>query len=309
MSNLTNVRPNPGKKVDKVKFKKYSLRYTISFVRFIFIIGMCFVVLFPVFKQIVLSIMTSEDMYDATVNYIPKNFTFDNYTSAWNYLGGWQTFFNTLALTATCSILIVISATLVGYGLARFKFRLNNLVFIFVIVALVLPADLTFTPRFLMFSGINLVNDNWIPMLLFSITSTGFKCSLYIFLMRQFFKGQPHELEEAAYVDGAGPFRTFVSIMLPGAVAMMVTVFLFSFVWQWLDTSYTSIFLRNLKLYSTQYNEYTKVTWGGVGSSVELNAALIKNANIIIIAAPLIVLYAFTQRFFVESISRSGLVG
>lgn len=297
-------------KLDKVKLKKYGFKYIVSLVRWIFIICMCYVVLYPLFKQVVLSIMTAEDMYDATVNYIPKHLTTENYRQAWNQLGGWETILNSLVLTIACSVLIVISATLVGYGLARFKFRLNGALFALVIFALVVPADLLFTPRYVMFSLLKLVGDSFVPMICFAITCTGLKCSLYIFLMRQFFKGQPHELEEAAYVDGAGPLRTFINIMLPGAVGMMVTVFLFSFVWQWLDSSYTTIFMQNVSLISTTYGKLNYLWSDSAGStSKDLTVSLMKNAGIITIISPLVVLYAFTQRFFVESISRSGLVG
>ena len=300
----------PRKKIDSVKVKKYAFKYTVSLVRWIFIIGMCFVVLYPLFKQVALSVMDAEDLYDATVNYLPKHFTMDNYKQAWNKLGGMQTFMNSVLLTVSSSLLIVISSTLVGYGLARFKFKLNGLIFGIVILALVVPADLFFTPRYMMFSQMNLI-DTPVPILCFAATSTGLKCSLYIFLMRQFFKGQPHELEEAAYVDGAGPMKTFIKIMLPGAVSMMVTVFLFSFVWQWLDSSYTSIFMRDVSLISTKYTglNYLWAQSATSSASNELTVDLMKNAGIIIIIAPLVVLYAFTQKFFVESISRSGLVG
>ena len=127
-------------------------------------------------------------------------------------------------------------------------------------------------------------------------------------MMRQFFRGMPKELEEAAYVDGAGAFKTFVIIMLPSAVAMMVTCFLFSFVWQWLDMSYTTIFMRDIPLISTRA--------GGLSAGADYNAqsysidaSLVKNAGMVIIILPLLALYLFTQKFFVESISRSGLVG
>lgn len=306
MSTLTKTKKEF--KVDKVKLKKYTLKYVVSVIRLIFIIGMCFVVLFPLFQKIVLSIMSSVDLYDATVSYIPKHLTTTNYVAAWTKLGGTATFLRTIGLTVLTSVLTVISATLVGYGLARFKFKFNGLVFGLVILALVLPSDLLFTPRYMMFSSLGLINDSWIPMILFSITCTGFKCSLYIFLMRQFFKGQPHELEEAAYVDGAGPLKTFISIMLPGAVSMMITVFLFSFVWQWLDDSYTTIFMQKVELISTRYSSLM-YDFGDTSALSALNISLTKSAGVIIIIAPLIALYAFTQRYFVESISRSGLVG
>ena len=248
--------------------------------------------------------MSSEDLYDATVTYIPKHLTTANFSAAWTKLGGFETFLRTLGLTITCALCNVVSATLVGYGLARFKFKANGIIFGVVILALVLPSDLLFTPRYMMFSAMKMLNTSWVPMIAFSITCTGLKASLYIFLMRQFFKGQPHELEEAAYVDGAGPFRTFTSIMLPGAVSMMITVFLFAFVWQWLDSSYTTVFMRNVDLISTRFGDVNNI-WG----IDELTKSLVKNATIVIIISPLVVLYAFTQRFFVESISRSGLVG
>lgn len=295
-------------KIDKVKLKKYTLKYVISIVRLIFIIGMCFVVLFPLFQKIVLSIMSSVDLYDATVTYIPKHLTTANYSAAWTKLGGITVFLRTLGLTVCCALLNVICATLVGYGLARFKFKGNGLVFGLVILALVLPSDLLFIPRYMMFSSAGLLNDSWVPMLAFSITCTGLKASLYIFLMRQFFKGQPHELEEAAYVDGAGPLKTFVSIMLPGAVSMMITVFLFAFVWQWLDDSYTTVFMRKVELIPTKYTSL-HYDFSDNTALAALNISLTKSAGVIIIIAPLVALYAFTQRYFVESISRSGLVG
>lgn len=304
---MNNVLAEKLSNVDKVKLKKYSLKYSISVVRLIFIIGMCFVVLFPLLQKVILSVMASKDLYDATVTYIPKHFTATNYSAAWTKLGGLPTFLMTIGLTVACALCNVICATLVGYGLARFKFKLNGLIFGTVILALVLPSDLLFTPRYMMFSSFGLL-DTWVPMILFSITCTGLKASLYIFLMRQFFKGQPHELEEAAYVDGAGPFKTFVTIMLPGAVSMMITVFLFAFVWQWLDDSYTTVFMQNVKLIPTQYTQlmYDFAELDALGN---LNITLTKSAGVVIIIAPLVVLYAFTQRYFVESISRSGLVG
>lgn len=295
-------------KIDKVKLKKYTFKYVVSIVRLIFIIGMCFVVLFPLFQKIVLSIMSSVDLYDATVTYIPKHLTTANYSAAWTKLGGISVFLRTLGLTVCCALLNVVCATLVGYGLARFKFKGNGLVFGLVILALVLPSDLLFIPRYMMFSSVGLLNDSWVPMLAFSITCTGLKASLYIFLMRQFFKGQPHELEEAAYVDGAGPLKTFISIMLPGAVSMMITVFLFAFVWQWLDDSYTTVFMRKVELIPTKYTSL-HYDFSDNTALAALNISLTKSAGVIIIIAPLVALYAFTQRYFVESISRSGLVG
>jgi multiple sugar transport system permease protein len=148
------------------------------------------------------------------------------------------------------------------------------------------------------------------PQTLLGLTANGFKNGLYIFMMRQFFRGMPKELEEAAYVDGAGSLKTFLRIILPSSVSMMITVFLFSFVWQWLDITYTPIFMQNATLIQTNMNSLMgTITSLGLRSNAELTSSLLKNAGILMIIAPLTVLYVFTQRYFVESIARSGIVG
>ena len=108
---------------------------------------------------------------------------------------------------------------------------------------MVVPPDLMLMPLYLIFQGLHMI-DTPLPFVLMGLTCTGLKNGLYVFLLRQYFLGMPKELEEAAYVDGAGPLKAFATIMLPGAVPMMVTVFLFSCVWQWLDSLYSSVFSR-----------------------------------------------------------------
>ncbi len=299
----------------KAKIKKYSGQYIIGIVRWLFILGICFVILYPLFTKISASFMSVTDLYDATVKYFPKSPSLSNYNTAMIRLGFPNVFFSSFGLAFTTSLLQTATATLVGYGLARYKFKGRGIVFGIVILNLVLLPDLLFTPRYVMFSDLQdgflamFGLNTWWPMILFAVTCTGLKCSLYIFMMRQFFRGMPKELEEAAYVDGAGALKTFVVIMLPSAVAMMVTCFLFSFVWQWLDMSYTTIFAKDLPFFSTRVGFLTATAGGGITSNVDLTVSLIKNAGMILIMLPLLALYLFTQKFFVESIARSGLVG
>ena len=133
-----------------------------------------------------------------------------------------------------------------------------------------------------------------------------------------FRSGMPKELEEAAYVDGAGLFRTFFEIMLPSAVPAMVTIFLFSFVWQWTDVFYSSLFLRDLRVFSSALSglsyaiaQLRTLEMGGL-FTVFLNpavASMYNNVGSLMITAPLMFLYLFVQRHFVESIDRAGIVG
>src|SRR5690606_26916029 len=233
-----------------------------SFVRMVLIFGICFIILQPLFTKFTVSLMEEADLYDATVVYIPNNITFENYLVALEGMDYVPTFLRTLGLSLMASLLQLASCTIVGYGFARFKFPFKNLIFMFVILCLLVPPQTLMLPLFLHFrffdvlglfetitgkAGLNLLDSVW-PFLLTSITAMGFKNGLYIFMMRQYFKGMPLELEEAAYIDGSGAFKTFYKIMLPSAVPMLVTIFLFSFVWQWTDSFYTGLYLSDYKV-------------------------------------------------------------
>ena len=155
-------------------------------------------------------------------------------------------------------------------------------------------------------AGINICNT-YIPFILISLTGLAFKNGLYIFMLRQFFRGVPDELEESAYMDGAGTFRTFMQIILPLSVPMMVTVFLFAFCWQWTDTFYTGVFFNNS-------NTNLLVDIVAIPPSLKLEYAgqslyytAIRNTCGLLIIMPLVVLYAFGQKFLVQGIENSGL--
>ena len=311
-------------KIDKVKLKKYTFKYVVSVVRLIFIIGMCFVVLFPLFQKIVLSIMSSVDLYDATVTYIPRHLTTANYSAAWTKLGGISVFLRTLGLTVCCALLNVVCATLVGYGLARFKFRGRNLIFGMAIFTLIIPTQTVLLPLFLQFKyfspitfftlGFNLQGTDLIgtpiPLILLSCTANGFKNGLYIFMLRQYFKNLPVALEEAAYIDGCNRFTTFWYIMLPGAKTMMITIFLFSFVWQWNDYFYSMILMPGMDVFTTVFSKVGEAITRSDGAMRDtMQMMLYDSAAMILHIIPLVVLYIFTQKFFVQSIERSGIVG
>ena len=158
-------------------------------------------------------------------------------------------------------------------------------------------------------SGINIANS-YLPLILMSATGLAFKNGLYIFMLRQFFRGIPDELEESAYMDGCGTFRTFVQIILPLSIPMMVTVFLFAFCWQWTDDFYVGLLNTGI---STS-NQLLVDLVGEVPSSLKLGYAgqslyetAIRNTCGLMIIAPLVVLYAFCQNFLVQGIEQSGL--
>ena len=236
----------------KKHWKPRTLRHKLytfiwKLMRFVLLVGLSFMILYPVFVKFSASLKSTADMMDATVVFIPKHPTFQNYKIVLNSVNYPVTLLWTILFCLVQSLLQLASCALVAYGIARFKFRGHKLLFGMAVLTLIIPPQIILLPLYIrfhffgitnifqfsgIFSGIDLINTYW-PFLLLSGTALGFKNGLYIYLLRQHFKNMPMVLEEAAYIDGCGPFKTFLRIMIPGSVPMLVTVFLFSFVWQW----------------------------------------------------------------------------
>ena len=158
-------------------------------------------------------------------------------------------------------------------------------------------------------SGLNIANS-YAPLILLSVTGLAFKNGLYIFMLRQFFRGIPDELEESAYMDGCGTFRTFIQIILPLSIPMMITVFLFAFCWQWTDDFYvglinTGVSTSNQLLVNLVGSVPPSLKLGYAGQSLYETA--IRNTCGLMIIAPLVILYAFCQNFLVQGIEHSGI--
>ena len=163
-------------------------------------------------------------------------------------------------------------------------------------------------------TGVDLSYTYW-PLILLSMTGLAFKNGLYIFLLRQFFRGIPDELEESAYMDGCGTFHTFFRIILPLSIPMMVTVFLFAFCWQWTDDFYINLIDvgtnkesdRVLVHLLTRYEDPESLETAIQGDKSGLYRVAIRNTTSLMLIAPLVVLYAFCQRFLVQGIEHSGI--
>ena len=182
-----------------------------------------------------------------------------------------------------------------------FKFKGKNVLFFLVILTLIVPAETIIIPLYNRFTSMGMIDTIW-PVVILSICGLGLKNGLYIYLMQQFFRGLPKELEQSAYIDGAGPLRAFWSIMLPNASNMMITVFLFSFTWQWTDTTYNAMLCPNLNILA---NVVTSVA-SGVEDKIQ--AAAIEDTATLLVILPLLIVFLFAQRYFIQSIERSGLV-
>ena len=290
--------------------------------RFLILFGLAFVILTPLLFMLSYGFRERQDMNDPTVIWIPRHLTFKIMKQTIDAMGLTQTqnnpLINTLVLNIGCSICQVVTCAITGYGFARFKFKGRNLLFGIVILMILVPTQIISIPLYMtfrnfLFGNFNLI-DNSLVMYLPALMANGIHAGLMIFIFRQFFRGLPKELEDAAYLDGCGPFKTFIKVMVPNAGSSFLTVFLFSIVWYWNDFYVTSSFFRNKRTISLQIKNLDGL----------LNIEIFNNANANISArekivwfeaaclisiTPMLILYACLQKHFTEGIERSGLVG
>jgi len=281
--------------------------------------GVAFTIVLPLAKKGLTMFKGVDDLLDPLTAYIPRKPTTDTIRLTVTAMQYWSSLFNTMLLSLGVALLTTASCTVIAYGFARFKFRGRGILFFFVLLALLIPPHILMNSYYMKFryfdilgiiqlffgSSVNLL-DSFTPFVLLSVTGLGMKNSLFIFLQRQYFKGLPLEIEEAGYIDGAGTFSIFTRIMLPNAAPILVTVFLFSFSWQWSDNYFTVLFLNNFKVLPDALASLQNYKL----SELEpiLRTAMI-DTGIIFTIVPLVLIYFIGQRFFIQGISRSGLVG
>ena len=307
----------------KDKITKNTKRTVIGILKAALIVEISFIIAMPLINVIVRSLMDITDFYDPLVYLIPKHFTLFNYQIAYKTLNYTGSLSRLVLYVGGLTALQIAVCSLVGYGFARFEIPFKKLLFGMVVFTVVVPSHLTLIPLYAQMRsfdifgiyhlitgrpGINLLNT-YAPTALMTLTGAGLRSGLFIFLFRQSFKGMPLSLEEAAMIDGAGYGRTFIKIMLPNAIPVIVTVLLLSFVWQYNDTLYTSQFMSSVEFLSNKLEAMA----GNLRNSTNFldmkQIELITNAGVVLTLLPLVVIYLALQRFFVEGVERSGIVG
>ena len=273
--------------------------------------GLMYVMVYPLIVTISTSIMSFGDLVNPMVIWIPRAINFEGFGQAFVALNFTQTFRNSMMLAVFPPLLQVVSCSIIGYGFARFNFPEKNIVFALLVFTLVVPQHVISLPQFLLFRDLGLLNSFW-PIILPSSLGLGIKGGLLIFIFRQFFRGMPKELEEAAYIDGSGFLRTFLTVMAPNAIPAAMTVFLFSFVWH-----YSDVF--TLTMFTIGDNIQTLVMRViGIMGHLTGNDNIIRDmteymparyAAILITITPVLLVYLFGQRFLVHGVERSGIVG
>ena len=295
---------------------------SVGFGRGFIVFGLCFVILYPIIQMFVAAITAPEDLSNPLVVWIPKAISFDFINFAAEILDYKTGLINTFLMSLGVMILTLISTSLAGYAFAKLKFRGINILFFFVLFTIVVPPQTIAMPLYMIFNRLGLTST-LASVYILAFLGMGIKSGIFIFIFRQVFRNLPKELEEAALIDGCGVFKTFYKVMLPNASSAFITVSLFSFVWQWNDVFFTKLLIavENLNILSLNLTSIsTKLVYMLQKSGVDQTLAegisknpllvgTIANTGALLMMLPLLIGYLFVQRYFVESVERTGIVG
>lgn len=251
----------------------------------------------PFIWLVLTSLKTDEEIFVMPIRWWPETLQWNNYVEAVRAIPFFLYSFNTVWIALLCSAGVVLFAPLVAYGFARIHFKGRNVLFIMMLSTLMLPFQVTMIPIYVMFNRMNLVDSYW-PIVLSSWFGTGI--AYYVFLIRQFFMGIPMELSESAKIDGASELRIYTSIMLPLSKPALLTVGLFTFLGAWGDFQGPLLYLNDpdkwtLSIGLKQYIRENTVAWGQLMAASTL------------FTLPIVVMYFFVQKKFIEGITITGM--
>jgi len=333
IKNIANIKNVNLKNVDMSKsnalVKKHAPSVVANIIRYVFFLSLSYVLIYPFIFMLVNSFMGISDSYDVTVKWVPKNPTFQNFVDAWTVFDIGKSLPRTLIYEIVTALIQFITCAVAAYGMARFKIKGKGILSALMILNILVPSMMIIIPSFVQLSsfdpfgictlfnklfGWDLPNLIGTPLVFYlpGLMGVGLKGGLYIYIYTQFFKGLPKELEEAAWIDGAGPWKTFLTIVLPSSGSAMITVLLFSVIWHWNDLFLAEMYM-NEPTFSAAISGFSQSTVvnmlnidGALASLIEVPVLL---AGCLIFVAPVLIFYLLIQRKFVASIATSGIVG
>lgn len=304
----------------------YTSKFVSTVLRTVFFILISFIIIYPLLYMLSMSVRSPKDFMDITVIWLPKTPTFENFKTAIIDVKLLDSMKNSFAVTAVSSVLQIISTCLAGYGFARYNFKFNKLLFTFAVFTIIVPPQILSMPNYLLMqnfdifgliglitgkvSSINLCDTLWsfyIP----AVLGQGLRAGVFVLMFRQTFSTLPKELEEASLIDGCGHLGTFFKIMLPNAATSLLVFFIFSFVWYWGDYYLASINLSSVQTLSTRISDM-RYLLEEILPRERLTAYYIipiEQASCVFSLILPIILFVVCQKYFVQGIDRTGIVG
>ena len=294
--------------------------------RIVMLSAIGYLVIFPLIYIISNSLKTPEAFKNPLVVWLTTSVSFNSYKLAFQALDYSKSIVSTVVYEIVSAILEVASCAVAAYGLSRFEFKGKKIFMAFLLLMIIVPEQMIVLPNTVSYSdfsffgittvvnkifGTNIrlnILDTVLPFWMPSIFGVGLKSGILIYIYMQFFKGLPKELEEAAWIDGAGPYKTFLSIALPSSSVVIFTVLVFSVIWHWNDYSYAVMYVNENFTTAVKLSDIVTTLQGmGYYNSDVANGIILAACFIFIF--PVLLLYIAVQNKFIKSIDRVGITG
>ncbi len=300
----------------QIKIKKFffGTHVTDSFfsklVIYVLLISIGFLYLYPMLYMLSNSLKSQSDIVNPVVNWVPTSLYFGNYQRAFLVLNFFPTLWKSLIVTMVPALIQTMVTAVIGYGFAKFNFKFKKMWLVLVLMTFVIPVQVYMIPRYVMFFNMNLL-EKPLSIILPALFGQGVNSAIFVLIFYQFFRMIPIALNEAAEIDGAGPYYIFFKIGVPLAVPAFITSFLFGLVWYWNETYIASLFLGsgypNMQLrlanFVSEYSQmYASEALLRINEGVRLAATLL-------IILPMLIVYFTIQRWFVEGVENTGITG
>ena len=306
-------------KIDINKIKRFlfgsrsSYGALFTIVLYLLLIALGFVYLYPLLFMFVTSLKSPTDLLNPMVQWIPTEIYMGNYVKAWRVLNYPTTIVSSILVSVIPSLIQAAVCSVIGYGLARYRFKGKGLIFALIMATFIIPAQNTAIPQMLTFKSLGLLG-NIFAIILPALFGQGYRSAIFILIFYQTFMSLPKVLEEAARLDGASDLKVFLLVGLPAAVPAFIVSIIFSTVWYWNQSYLTLMFLEGgVQTLPMQLAKFTQAyenlyPSGMVNIFDRLNEA-VKLAGTFLNILPLLVMYFVLQKWFVESVEMTGITG
>ncbi|RPJ06753.1 MAG: carbohydrate ABC transporter permease [Spirochaetaceae bacterium] len=281
-----------------IQSKVNRIRNAVLFHSSVVILG--FFMLYPLLWMISNSFKPNDDIF-GTASLIPSTIVLDNYVRGWNFVGNLNFgmfFLNSFFYAGVSTIGAVLSSALVAFGFARIRFFAKNFWFVCMLVTMMIPFQVVMIPQYLVFRSLGWVNS-YAPLIIPMFMGQPF----FIFLMLQFIRGIPLELDESARIDGCGYFRIFAQIIFPLITPALITSAIFNFYWRWDDFLGPLLYLNKPQMYTVSIalrmfsDPSSSTDWGAIFSMATLSLL------------PILIVFIVFQKYIVQGISTTGIKG
>lgn len=288
--------------------KKGALQLIVSYALLI-LFG--FVYIYPMLYMLAYSLMGESDVVNPLVTYWPTEWQWNNYREASQTLNFFHTLLETAYISVLPSIFQTIACGLTAYGLARFNFPGKKIIFGLIIVTFIIPPQLTMMPQLIIFTKLGFAG-NVLSFMVPAALGQGIKSAVFILIFYQFFRGIPDSVVEAAKIDGANSFQIFTRIGIPAAMPAILLSFLLSVVWYYNETVLTTVYLgtsvTTLPISLENFRSSYEALFPSTTAGKSVNEAIYM-AGTLLNVLPLIIMYFFTQKYFVDGIDKEGITG